>query len=83
MTSKSIGGLRMSIKTFTLRLTEEQLEFIGEKAKEMGISKNDYIRRLIDGEVRADKQDVILNEIIEIKNMLMRQEDENKKMASV
>lgn len=73
----------MGIKTFTLRLTEEQLEFIGKKAKEMGISKNDYIRRLIDGEVRADKQDVILNEIIEIKNMLMRQEDENKKMASV
>lgn len=42
MTSKSIGGFRMSIKTFTLRFTEEQLEFIGEKAKEMGISKNGY-----------------------------------------
>lgn len=64
------GGNQMSIKTFTLRLTEEQLEFIGNKAKEMGISKNDYIRRLIDGEIRADKQDIMLREILEIKSML-------------
>lgn len=60
----------MSIKTFTLRLTSEQLDFVGDKAKEIGISKNDYIRRLIDGDIRADKQDKILQEIIEIKNML-------------
>lgn len=60
----------MSIKTFTLRLTEEQLDFVGEKAKEMGVNKNDYIRRLIDGDIRADKEDKILQEIIEIKNML-------------
>lgn len=60
----------MSIKTFTLRLTEEQLDFVGEKAKEMGVSKNDYIRRLIDGDIRADKEDKILQEIIEIKNIL-------------
>lgn len=64
----------MSIKTFTLRLTEEQLDFIGKKAKEMGISKNDYIRRLVDGEIRADKQDVILNEILQIKKMIERGE---------
>lgn len=62
----------MSIKTFTLRLTEEQLNFIGEKAKEIGVSKNDYIRRLIDGDIRADKQDKILQEIIEIKEMIER-----------
>lgn len=36
----------------------------------MGVSKNDYIRRLIDGDIRADKEDRILQEIIEIKNML-------------
>ena len=60
----------MSIKTFTLRRTEEQLGFVGEKAREMGVSKNDYIRRLIDGDIRADKEDKILQEIIEIKNML-------------
>ena len=60
----------MSIKTFTLRLTKEHLDFVGEKAKEMGVSKNDYIRRLIDGDIRADKEDKILQEIIEIKNML-------------
>ena len=60
----------MSIKTFTLRLTEEQIDFVGEKAKEMGVRKNDYIRRLIDGDIHADKEDRILQEIIEIKNML-------------
>ena len=64
--------LFLSIKTFTLRLTDEQLNFIGEKSSELGISKNDYIRRLIDGDIRADKQDKILQEIIEIKHMLER-----------
>ena len=64
--------LFLSIKTFTLRLTEEQLNFIGEKSSELGISKNDYIRRLIYGDIRADKQDKILQEIIEIKHMLER-----------
>jgi hypothetical protein len=63
----------LSIKTFTLRLTDEQLDFIGEKAKELGVSKNDYIRRLIDGDVRADKQDKILQEIIEIKEILQNE----------
>ncbi len=70
------GGTRLSVKTFTLRLTEEQLNFIGEKAKEIGISKNDYIRRLIDGDIRVDKQDKILQEIIKIKEML---QNSNKK----
>ena len=70
------GGTRLSVKTFTLRLTEEQLKFIGEKAKEIGISKNDYIRRLIDGDIRVDKQDKILQEIIKIKEML---QNSNKK----
>lgn len=60
----------LSIKTFTLRLTSEQLDFVGDKAREIGISKNDYIRRLIDGDIKSDKQDKILQEIIEIKNML-------------
>lgn len=61
----------MGIKTFTLRLTEEQLDVIGEKANALGVSKNDYIRRLIDGDIQADKQDKILQEIIEIKNILL------------
>lgn len=60
----------MNIKTFTLRLTEEQLNFIGEKANEIGVSKNDYIRRLIDGDIRENKQDKILQEIIGIKKIL-------------
>ncbi len=41
-----------------------------EKAEEIGVSKNDYIRRLIDGDVTADKQDKILQEIIEVKEMI-------------
>jgi Ribbon-helix-helix protein, copG family. len=60
----------LSIKTFTLRLTEEQLKYVGEKAEEIGVSKNDYIRRLIDGDIMADKQDKILQEIIEVKEMI-------------
>lgn len=64
----------MSIKTFTLRLTEEQINFIGEKSRELGVSKNDYIRRLIDGNIVADKQDKILQEIIEIKELLRKEE---------
>lgn len=60
----------MSIKTFTLRLTEEQLKYVGEKAEEIGVSKNDYIRRLIDGDIMADKQDKILQEIIKVKEMI-------------
>jgi hypothetical protein len=72
LTSKK-GDDKLSIKTFTLRLTDEQLDFIGEKAKELGVSKNDYIRRLIDGDVRADKQDKILQEIIEIKEILQNE----------
>lgn len=67
------GDDKLSIKTFTLRLTEEQLAFIGEKASELGVSKNDYIRRLIDGDIRADKQDKILQEIIEIKKLLEKE----------
>lgn len=63
----------MSIKTFTLRLTDEQLDFIGERAKELGVSKNDYIRRLIDGDVCADKQDKILQEIIAIREILKKE----------
>ena len=68
----------MSIKTFTLRLTAEQLDFIGKKAKEMGVSKNDYIRRLIEDDIHVDKQDEILREIIEIKKILK----EGKKNSS-
>lgn len=62
----------MSIKTFTLRLTEEQLKYVGEKAEAIGVSKNDYIRRLIDGDIQSDKQDKILQEIIEIKEILIK-----------
>lgn len=63
-----------------MRLTEEQLTFIGEKASELGVSKNDYIRRLIEGNINSDKQDKILQEIIEIKKIL--EKGENNKIRS-
>lgn len=75
LTSQKKKGVdKVSVRTFTLRLTDEQISFIGEKAKELGVSKNDYIRRLIDGDIRADKQDKILQEIIEIKEMLLKEQ---------
>lgn len=60
----------MGIKTFTLRLNEEQHEFLDKKSKENGVSKNDYIRMLLDGEVQADKQEKIMMELLEIKEIL-------------
>lgn len=62
----------MSVKTFTLRLNDEQHKFLEEKSAELGITKNDYIRQLINGEIRNDKQDKILSEIMEIKEMLKK-----------
>lgn len=62
----------MGVKTFTLRLNDEQHEFLERKSKELGITKNDYIRAILDGEVRADKQEKILNELLEIKAILTK-----------
>lgn len=60
----------MGIKTFTLRLNDEQHEFLERKSKETGVSKNDYIRMLLEGEVQADKQEKIMAELLEIKEIL-------------
>lgn len=60
----------MGTKTFTLRLNDEQHEFLERRAKEEGITKNDYIRMLLEGEIQADKQDRILQELLEIKRLL-------------
>lgn len=60
----------MGIKTFTLRLNDEQHEFLEKKSKEIGVSKNDYIRMLLEGEVQADKQEKIMAELLEIKEIL-------------
>ena len=60
----------MGIKTFTLRLNDEQHQYLEYKSNELGITKNDYIRQLINGEITNDKQDKILSEIMEIKEIL-------------
>lgn len=62
----------MGIKTFTLRLNDEQHQFLEEKSRELGINKNDYIRQLLNGEIAMDKQDKILAEIMEIKELLKK-----------
>lgn len=64
----------MGIKTFTLRLNEEQHKFLEKKADELGITKNDYIRQLINGEITDDKQEKILSELLDIKEILKRME---------
>lgn len=60
----------MGVKTFTLRLNDEQHQYLEQKSNELGITKNDYIRQLINGEISNDKQEKILSEIMEIKEML-------------
>lgn len=62
----------MGIKTFTLRLNDKQHELLEMKSKELGITKNDYIRMLLDGEIQADKQEQILNELLDIKEILSK-----------
>lgn len=58
------------VKTFTLRLTEEQLEEVSRDAKELGLSKNDYIRKLIEGDLSISKADQILEELKELKELV-------------
>lgn len=65
----------MGTKTFTLRLNDEQHEFLERKSKEIGVSKNDYIRMLLEGEVQADKQEKIMAELLEIKEILKKKSE--------
>lgn len=60
----------MGIKTFTLRLTDEQHQYLEEKSKELGMTKNKYIQNLIQNDSFLNKQDKVLDEIAEIKEML-------------
>ena len=59
----------MGIKTFTLRLTDEQHQYLEKRSNELGITKNDYIRNLIMNDSFVDKQEKMMDEISEIKEM--------------
>lgn len=59
------------MKTFTLRLTDEELEEVTTQALIQGISKNDYIRNVLKAE-RDDLTPVILEEVREIKQIVKR-----------
>lgn len=60
----------MGNKSFPLRLTEDLSQYVEEKAKSLDISRNDYIKSLIMVDRLGDKQEKILNEVREIKEML-------------
>lgn len=60
----------MGIKTFTLRLTDEQHQYLEKRSNELGITKNDYIRNLIMNDSFVDKREKMMDEISEIKEML-------------
>lgn len=62
----------MGTKTFTLRLNDEQHELLEKKSNQLNVSKNDFIRNLIENEARIDKQEEILAEIKEIKQILKK-----------
>lgn len=63
------------IKSFTLRLTEEQHEKLEEGAKVAGLSKNDFLRHLI------NKYEKILNADTEtIDERMMEQEKKLKEL---
>ena len=64
----------MGIKTFTLRLTDEQHQYLEKRSNELGITKNDYIRNLIMNDSFVDKQEKMMDEISEIKEMLQNLE---------
>ena len=64
----------MGIKTFTLRLTDEQHQYLEKRSNELGITKNDYIRNLIMNDSFVDKQEKMMDEISEIKEMLKKLE---------
>lgn len=60
----------MDIKTFTLRLNKEQIALLEQKAKENGMTKNAYIRSILDYQITTEKTDTILEEIREIRKLL-------------
>ena len=61
------------IKTFTLRLTHEQHELLSVGAEKEGLSKNQYITRLI--KQHDNNQEMILKELLEIKELIKHQKD--------
>ena len=67
-----VSILSEKIKTFTLRLAPKQYDLLEGQAKNLGMSKNDYIRSLLESEVNANKQDQILSELSEIKKLIAK-----------
>ncbi len=60
----------MGNKVFTLRLSDDLRQYLEKKAKSLDISQNDYIKNLIMVDMLEDKQDKVLSELEEIKEML-------------
>lgn len=60
----------MGNKVFTLRLSDDLRQYLEKKAKSLDISQNDYIKNLIMVDMLEGKQDKVLSELEEIKEML-------------
>lgn len=60
----------MGNNVFTLRLSDDLRQYLEKKAKSLDISQNDYIKNLIMVDMLEDKQDKVLSELEEIKEML-------------
>lgn len=60
----------MGNKVFTLRLSDDLRQYLEKKAKSLDISQNDYIKNLIMADMLEDKQDKVLSELEEIKEIL-------------
>ena len=57
----------MDKKTFTLRLSIEQHDILERKANEQGLSKNEYLVRLLE---ENGKYETILEKLEEIKKLI-------------
>jgi hypothetical protein len=64
------GGVSLDIKKFTLRLNDEQMELLERKSKEANMSKNAYLTSILDSQLAEEREDLILQELKEIKELL-------------
>lgn len=59
------------IKTFTLRLPDDLHDLLTKKAEEANLSKNDYLKMLLENEKEVIGQQKILDEIKGLENLLI------------
>lgn len=77
----------MGVKTFTLRLSEEQHKFLEKKSNELGLTKNDYLRQLLDDQIIETHTEELLESVNDMRNlqskMIAELQDINKMIAQL